>query len=98
VPFFHATNGRPSIPIETYLRFMFLKYQYRLGFESVCREVTDSITWERFCRIPLGGRVPHPTMLMKITTRCGERAVDALNEARDCPTVCATGRDLRVRD
>ena len=71
VPFFHATLGRPSIPIETYLRLMFLKYRYRLGFETLCREVTDSITWQRFCRIPLGGRVPHPTTLMKITTRCG---------------------------
>jgi IS5 family transposase len=73
--------GRPSIPIETYLRVMFLKYRYRLGFETVCREVTDSITWQRFCRIPLGGRVPHPTTLMKITTRCGQVAVDGLNEA-----------------
>ena len=53
--FFHATLGRPSIPIETYLRLMFLKYRYRLGFETLCREVTDSITWQRFCRIPLGG-------------------------------------------
>jgi IS5 family transposase len=60
---------------------MFLKYRYRLGFEAVCREVTDSITWQRFCRIPLGGRVPHPTTLMKITTRCGQVAVDGLNEA-----------------
>ena len=41
--FFHATLGRPSIPIETYLRLMFLKYRYRLGFETLCREVTDSI-------------------------------------------------------
>jgi IS5 family transposase len=79
--FFHATLGRPSIPIETYLRLMFLKFRYRLGFESLCREVTDSIGWQRFCRIPLGGRVPHPTTLMKLTTRCGPTAVDALNEA-----------------
>ena len=79
--FFHATVGRPSIPIETYLRLMFLKYRYKLGFETLCREVTDSITWRRFCRIALGGRVPHPTTLMKITTRCGVAAIDGLNEA-----------------
>ena len=79
--FFHATLGRPSIPIETYLRLMFLKYRYRMGFESLCREVADSISWQRFCRIPLGGRVPHPTTLMKITTRCGQAAVNGLNEA-----------------
>jgi IS5 family transposase len=79
--FFHATIGRPSIPIETYLRLMFLKYRYRLGFEPLCREVADSISWSRFARIPLGAKVPHPTTLMKITTRCGEMAIEGLNEA-----------------
>jgi IS5 family transposase len=81
VPFFDPRVGRPSTPMETYLRMMFLKFRYRLGFESLCREVTDSITWRRFCRIPLDGRVPHPTTLMKLTTRCGTAAVDGLNEA-----------------
>lgn len=66
--------------METYLRLMFLKFRYRLGYESLCREVSDSITWRRFCRIPLEGRVPHPTTLMKLTTRCGSAAVEGLNE------------------
>src|SRR5919106_1087377 len=78
---FHATLGRPSIPIDTYLRMLFLMRRYRLGFESLCREVADSLSWRRFCRIPLGERVPHPTTLMKITTRCGPETIDALNEA-----------------
>jgi IS5 family transposase len=60
---------------------MFLKFRYRLGYESLCAEVSDSISWRRFCRIPLDGRVPHPTTLMKLTTRCGEVAVAGLNEA-----------------
>lgn len=81
VPSFDPRMGRPSIPMETYLRLMFLKFRYRLGYESLCREVTDSITWRRFCRIPLEGSVPHPTTLMKLTTRCGEDAVAGLNEA-----------------
>jgi len=78
---FHAVLGRPSVPIGTYLRLMFLKFRYRLGFEPMCREVADSISWQRFCRIPLGVSVPHPTTLMKITTRCGTSAIDGLNEA-----------------
>ena len=81
VPFFDPRIGRPSTPMETYLRLMFLKFRYRLGYESLCREVSDSITWRRFCRIPLDGSVPHPTTLMKLTTRCGSAAVDGLNEA-----------------
>jgi IS5 family transposase len=81
VPFFDPQLGRPSTPMETYLRLMFLKFRYRLGYEALCREVTDSISWRRFCRIALDGAVPHPSTLMKITTRCGEAAVAGLNEA-----------------
>jgi transposase, IS5 family len=79
--YFDARIGRPSIPMEAYLRLMFLKFRYRLGFELLCREVADSISWQRFCRIPFGTRVPHPTTLMKITSRCGDEAVAALNAA-----------------
>ena len=81
VPLFDPRVGRPSTPMETYLRMMFVKFRYRLGYESLCREVSDSITWRRFCRIPLDGKVPHPTTLMKLTTRCGTAAVDGCNEA-----------------
>jgi IS5 family transposase len=80
-PFFHPVLGRPSTPVECYLRLMFLKFRHRLGYESLCAEVSDSISWRRFCRIPLDGTVPHPTTLMKLTTRCGEGAVAGLNEA-----------------
>src|ERR1700739_4557287 len=66
--------------METYLRLMFLKFRYRLGYEALCREVADSISWRRFCRIALDGTVAHPTTLMKLTTRCGAAAVEGLNE------------------
>ena len=75
VPLFDPRMGRPSTPMGTYLRLMFLKFRYRLGYESLCREVSDSIMWRRFCRIPLDGVVPHPTTLMKLTTRYGATAV-----------------------
>ena len=81
VPFFDPRVGRPSTPMETYLRMMFLKFRYRLGYETLCAEVADSITWRRFCRIPIDGKVPHPTTLMKLTTRCGTAAVEGCNEA-----------------
>lgn len=80
-PFFSARMGRPSIPMETYLRMMFLKYRYRLGFETLCGEVADSIAWRRFCRLPIDAAVPHPSTLEKITCRCGPEVVDSLNEA-----------------
>src|SRR5258705_7137376 len=91
---FDARIGRPSVPMEAYLRLMFLKFRYQLGFEALCREVADSISWQRFCRIPLGTRVPHPTTLMKITTRCGDDAVAGLNEA--LLAMAATAKLLRT--
>jgi len=78
---FDPRIGRPSIPLDTYLRIMFLKFRYGLGYELVCREVQDSICWQRFCRIPLGGQVPHPTTLVKLTRRVSEQAVSGLNQA-----------------
>jgi IS5 family transposase len=80
-PYFHPVIGRPSTPVECYLRLMFLKFLYRLGYESLCAEVSGSISWRRFCQIPMDGRVPHPTTLMKLTTRCGETPAEGLNEA-----------------
>ena len=79
--YFSAEFGRPSIPIETYLRMMFLKHRYRLGYETLCREVADSLSWSRFCRVPLGCTVPHPSTLEKITTRCGPETIAQLNRA-----------------
>jgi hypothetical protein len=39
-----ARIGRPTVPIETYLRLMYLKHRYGLGHETLCREVSDSFT------------------------------------------------------
>ena len=49
---FHARLGRPSVPVPTLLRLLYLKHRYQLGYESLCREVADSLSWRRFCRIP----------------------------------------------
>jgi transposase, IS5 family len=71
--------GRPTIPIESYLRLMYLKHRYGLGYETLCREVADSFTWRRFCRIGIEGRVPDPTTLMKLTKRLGPELLEELN-------------------
>jgi IS5 family transposase len=55
-PHFHPVLGRPSTPAECYLRLMFLKFRYRLCYESLCAEVSDSISWRRFAGSPsMGG-------------------------------------------
>jgi transposase, IS5 family len=74
-----ATTGRPTIPIETYLRLAYLKHRHDLGWETLCKEVSDSFTWRRFCRIALDGRVPDPSTLMKLTKRLGPGLLEELN-------------------
>jgi len=81
VAYFDPYYGRPSTPIETYLRLMHLRSRYHLGFETLCAEVADSVSWSRFCWIGPYDKVPEPSTLMKITKRCGEDAISQLNEA-----------------
>jgi IS5 family transposase len=78
---FDQRLGRPSVPIDTLLRLLYLKHRYQLGYETLCREVSDSIGWRRFCRIPLDRPVPHPTTLVKLVRRGGPATVELLNGA-----------------
>ncbi len=78
---FHARLGRPSVPVPTLLRLLYLKHRYQLGYETLCKEVGDSISWRRFARIPLDQPVPHPTTLSKLVRRAGPAVVDQLNTA-----------------
>jgi transposase, IS5 family len=77
--FFDVREGRPSIPIETYLRLLFLKYRFGLGYEQLCVQVSDSLSWRRFCRIGLEARVPDESTIRKLTRRLGPDVVDELN-------------------
>jgi transposase, IS5 family len=78
---FSMRLGRPSVPIDTLLRLLYLKHRYGLGYESLCREVADSISWRRFCRIGLDRPVPHPTTLIKLVRRAGPDVIEQLNAA-----------------
>lgn len=77
---FNSRIGRPTIPIETYLRLMYLKHRYSLGYETLVKEVADSLSWRRFCRLGLGSEVPHSTTLLKLTQRFGSEIVEELNQ------------------
>jgi transposase, IS5 family len=96
---FSARLGRPSVPIDTLLRLLYLKHRYGLGYESLCREVSDSIGWRRFCRIPLDRPVPHPTTLVKLVGRAGPEVIEQLNAAlvgKLADDRLLRGRKLRV--
>jgi IS5 family transposase len=39
VSFFDPRLGRPCTPREVFLRLLFLRFRYRLDYETLCREV-----------------------------------------------------------
>jgi transposase, IS5 family len=92
---FDRRLGRPSVPVPTLLRLLYLKHRYQLGYQTLCREVADSIAWRRFCRIPLDQPVPHPTTLSKLVGRAGPQVLGELNAA--LLAKLAAGKLLRCR-
>jgi transposase, IS5 family len=78
---------------------LYLKHRYQLGYESLCREVVDSISWRRCCRIGLDRPVPHPTTLVKLVRRAGPEVIEQLNAAlvgKLAKDRLLRGRKLRV--
>ena len=78
---FSTRMGRPTIPIATYLRMMYLKRRYELGYETLVREVKDSLTWRSFCHLSLEGRVPDDTTLIKLSRKYGDDTLHDVNDA-----------------
>ena len=73
--------GRPTIPMERYVRLMVIKTRTGWGYETLVREVSDSIHLRRFCRIALSQRVPHESTIRKLTRRLGPDVIDAITRA-----------------
>jgi Transposase domain (DUF772) len=66
-----ANRGRPSIAMETYVRLIVVKQRTGWGYETLVREVSDSLHLRRFCLVPLGERVPDESTVRKLTRRLG---------------------------
>jgi transposase, IS5 family len=76
-----AGHGRPSIAMETYVRLMVVKQRTGWGYETLVREVSDSLHLRRFCLIPLHARVPDESTIRKLTRRLGSEVVGELTRA-----------------
>jgi IS5 family transposase len=68
-------RGRPTIAMETYARLMIVKHRSGWGYETLMREVSDSIHLRRFCRIGITERVPDESTVRKLTRRLGAEVV-----------------------
>lgn len=76
---FKETMGRPGVPIATYLRLMYLKFRYKMGYETLVAEVSDSIRWRRFCGIGYQESVPDASTLIKLTHKYGDQTLAELH-------------------
>jgi IS5 family transposase len=74
-------RGRPSLAIETYVRLMVVKHRSGWGYETLVREVSDSLHLRRFCRIALDVRVPDESTVRKLTRRLGPEVVAEITRA-----------------
>jgi IS5 family transposase len=74
-------DGRPSIPMDRYVRLMVIKTRTGWGYETLVREVSDSIHLRRFCRIALTERVPDESTIRKLTRRLGADVIDEITRA-----------------
>ena len=77
---FSKKRGRPTVPVATYIRLMYLKNRYQFGYESLVDEVSDHIKWRKFCQIPLDKKVPDSTTLIKLTQKYGPEMIETINE------------------
>ena len=88
-----AGDGRPTISMQTYVRLMVVKHRTGWGYETLVREVSDSLHLRRFCLIALGERVPDESTVRKLTRRLGAEVVDELSRL----VIAKARRETRFR-
>jgi transposase, IS5 family len=76
-----AGHGRPTIPMSTYVRLMVIKQRTGWGYETLVKEVSDSLHLRRFCLIGLTERIPDESTVRKLTRRLGAEVVAKLTRA-----------------
>jgi IS5 family transposase len=68
-------RGRPSISMATFVRLMVVKQRTGWGYETLVREVSDSLHLRRFCLIAIDQRVPDESTIRKLARRLGPDVV-----------------------
>lgn len=73
-----AGHGRPTIAMETYVRLMVVRQRSGWGYETLVREVSDSLHLRRFCLIAIDRRVPDKSTVRKLARRLGAETVNEI--------------------
>jgi IS5 family transposase len=71
-------RGRPSISMAMFVRLMVVKHRTGWGYETLVREVSDSLHLRRFCLIAIDQRVPDESTVRKLARRLGASVVQEI--------------------
>jgi IS5 family transposase len=71
-------HGRPSIAMASFVRLMVVKQRTGWGYETLVREVSDSLHLRRFCLIAIDRRVPDESTVRKLVRRLGAGVVEEI--------------------
>jgi transposase, IS5 family len=71
-------HGRPTIPMASFVRLMVIKQRTGWGYQTLVREVSDSLHLRRFCLLPLTARVPDESTVRKLVRRLDPDTVNEL--------------------
>src|SRR3954471_13949554 len=86
-------RGRPSIAIATFVRLMVVKHRTGWGYETLVREVSDSLHLRRFCLIAIDQRVPDESTVRKLARRLGAEVVEEITRV----VIAKAERETRFR-
>src|SRR5438270_740935 len=85
-----VARGRPTIAMGSYVRLMVLKQRTGWGYETLVREVSDSLHLRRFCLIALCERVPDESTVRKLTRRLGSEVIEEITRCVIAKAQCET--------
>ena len=69
-------RGRPTIAMSLFVRLVVVKQRTGWGYETLVREVSDSLHLRRFCGLSLTASVPHESTVRKLVRRLGSEVVE----------------------
>lgn len=74
-------HGRPTIAMSLFVRLMVVKQRSGWGYETLVKEVSDSLHLRRFCGLSLTASLPHESTVRKLARRLGAEVIDEMTRA-----------------
>jgi IS5 family transposase len=86
-------SGRPTIAMSSFVRLMVVKQRTGWGYETLIREVSDSLHLRRFCLIRIDQQLPDESTVRKLVRRLGYQVVEEMTRV----VIATAMRETRFR-